>query len=105
MHITLFPVRMDTRPTITRSGDTLTIDGEAFDFSAVPDGATLPKEAINSDWFTGPVERIAGTLHLNLRLSHGANAPEETRFPEPITLTSDGPLELPVHDIELEVEE
>jgi hypothetical protein len=89
---------MDTRPTVTRSGDTLTIDGESFDFSGVPDGATLPAEAIASDWFPGPVERIVGVLHLTLRLSHGANAPESTRFPAPITLTQDGPVELPIYD-------
>lgn len=96
MHITLAPVRLDTRPAITRSGDTLIIDGESFDFSGVPEGATLPAEAIASDWFPGPVERIDGVLHLTLRLSHGANAPEATRFPAPITLTASGPVELPI---------
>lgn len=98
MQIKLSPVLMDALQTASRSGDTLTVNGETFDFSGVPEGATLPREAINSDWFPGPVERIGGVLHLTLLLPHGANAPKATRFPKPITLTQDGPVELPIYD-------
>lgn len=98
MKLNLMPTRTEERPTITRSGDTLTIDGEAFDFAGVTEGATLPAEAIASDWFTGPVERIGGVINLTLRLPHGPNAPVATRFPVPITLTQNGPVSLPAYD-------
>jgi hypothetical protein len=80
---------------LSRSGDTITVNGETFDFSPLPDGATLPREAIGSDWFVGPVERIDGVLHVTLMLPFAPGAPEETRFPAPITLTGDGPVSLP----------
>lgn len=100
MKITLSPSRRDEPLELSRSGDTLIINGEAFDFSPLPDGATLPPEAIHSDWVSGPVERIDGVLHVTLTLPHGANAPEETRFPAPMTLTGDGPVGLPPFDME-----
>jgi hypothetical protein len=100
MHITFSPVRRNERPEITRKGDTITIDGVAFDFSPLPDGATLPQEAIGSDWFAGPVERSGGELRVTLVLSHGPNAPQETRFPAPITMTGDGPVPMPPYEVE-----
>jgi len=45
MHITLIPQRRATPLTVTRNGDILTLNGETFDFSPLPDGATLPREA------------------------------------------------------------
>jgi hypothetical protein len=100
MHITLSPTRRDGRPTFERQGDTLLINGEAFDFSGIPEGATLPAEAVASDWIAGPVSREGGVLHFTLLLSHGANAPEAARFPQPVTVTSDGPITLPAYEIE-----
>ena len=100
MKITFSPMRRDDRLTVSRSGDTLTINGEAFDLSVVPDGATLPADAISSEWFGGPVERIDGDLNVTLILPHGANAPQETRHAAPITLTGDGPVDIPLHDVE-----
>lgn len=44
MHITLTPMRRDASLQLERAGDLLVINGEAFDFSALPDGATLPME-------------------------------------------------------------
>jgi hypothetical protein len=99
MQITFYPMRRDTPLTLSRNGDTLTINGETFDFSPLPDGATLPVEAIGSDWFAGnAVERIDGEIHLTLRLPHGDNAPQQTLFPGPITLTGDGPVPLPPYN-------
>lgn len=95
MHITLSPVRMDETLTASRSGDVLTLNGEAFDFGPLPEGATLPAEAIDSEWIVGPVLRIDGELHLTLRLPHGPNPSEAVAFPEPVTVTADGPIPLP----------
>jgi len=100
MQITFSPSRRDRPLHLTRSGDTLTINGETFDFSPLPEGATLPTNAIASDWFVGPVARTGGELHLTLVLPHGANAPQETLFPAPLTLTGDGPVPLPPYDTE-----
>ena len=95
MHIDFSPVRRDETLSVERDGDTLIVNGEPFDLSPLPEGATLPPKAIESDWFAGPVSRIDGALHLCLTLPHGPDAPEETRFPEPITDPPDGPITLP----------
>ncbi|ARE84935.1 hypothetical protein KZZ08_17145 [Roseovarius mucosus] len=100
MQITLSPTRRDTPLTLSRTGDALTLNGEVLDFTPLPEGATLPREAIASDWFAGPVERVGGTLRLTLVLPHGANAPQETLFPAPLTLTGNGPVTLPPYELE-----
>ena len=95
MHITLSPVRLDETLTASKSGDVLTLNGEAFDFGPLPDGGTLPAEAIGSAWIIGPVSRINGELQLTLRLPHGPNPSQAVAFPELIHVTEDGPIELP----------
>lgn len=101
MHIIFSPSRRDEALTLSRTGDALEINGETFDFSVVPNGATLPKSAIACDLISGPVERdVAGNLTVRLILPHGANAPETARFPDPITLTCDGPVDLPTQTTE-----
>lgn len=95
MIIKLIPVRMDETLAVSRSGDVLTVNGETFDFSQLPEGAALPHQSIASDHFAGPVERISGEVHLTLRLPHGANPSREVAFPQPITVTADGPVMLP----------
>jgi hypothetical protein len=95
MKIILSPQRRDDTLTVTKQGDTLTINGTAYDFSVIPDGATLPKDATDCAWLASDVERINGVLHLTLLLPHGANASEAARFPQPIINPADGVLELP----------
>ncbi|MDT8280179.1 MAG: hypothetical protein RQ806_06505 [Erythrobacter sp.] len=100
MKISFTPMRRAERITLSKSNDVLAVNGEAFDFSPLPEGATLPLDAIDSGWFAGPVERIAGVLHLTLILPHGTNAPRETLFPEPLDLIGDGPVTLPPYETE-----
>ena len=95
MKITLSPQRRDDTLTVTKQGDTLTINGTAYDFSVIPDGATLPEDATDCEWLASDVERIDGVLHLTLLLPHGANASEAARFPQPIINPANGELELP----------
>ncbi|GAW37123.1 hypothetical protein RA2_04198 [Roseovarius sp. A-2] len=102
MQINLSPIRRDMSLQLTRSGDALTINGEVFDFSPLSEGATLPAEAIASDWFAGPVERVGGELHLTLALPHGTDAPRQTLFPTSLSLTGDGPVSLPPYERETE---
>jgi hypothetical protein len=106
MKITLSPQFNENGPlTLSKQGDILTIAGIAYDFTQLPDGGTLPKEAIDSQSIASDVERIDGELHLTLLFPHGPNAPEESRFPQPILNPPDGELELPPYDIMEESEE
>lgn len=95
MHIKLNPQRRDDQITVIKSGDTLTINGEAFDFSVIPEGATLPSDAVSSEFFSGPVERIDGVLHITLTLPHGANPVQDVAFPADIIDPPDGEIALP----------
>lgn len=99
MHIKLCPVRMDETITVHRSGDVLTINGQPFDFAQLPDGATLPAEAINSEHFAGPVERINGELYLTLRLPHGPSPSMAVAFPELVHAAEDGRINLPTDEV------
>jgi hypothetical protein len=95
MHITLSPQRRDDILTVTKQGDKLTINGVEYDFSIIPDGATLPKNAIDCEWLASDVERIGEVLYLTLILPNAVNASEAARFPQPIVNPADGKLELP----------
>lgn len=99
MQINFTPMRREEALDISRSGDMLTVNGETFDLSVIPDGATLPREAVGCDWLASDIERVDNVLHLSLILPHGANAPQDTLFPQPITLTADGPVALPAYEI------
>ena len=95
MRIDLVPQRRDDALTISRSGDALTINGAAFDFSALPDGATLPAGEVPCEWIVGPIERVAGELHLTIVLPHGAAPAADVAFPVPIIDPPDGEIALP----------
>lgn len=105
MQITLIPIRRDTRLALERHGDRLHVNGTEYDFSALPEGALLPRAAVAGDWLAGDVERRDGRLHLALFLPHGETAPPEARFPAPLILTADGPVALPPCDMAGETEE
>ncbi|MGK9281314.1 hypothetical protein [Sinorhizobium meliloti] len=102
MKISLSPQRRDDTLEVRKAGDILTINGEVFDFSALPDGATIPAGEIPCEWIVGPVERIAGDLHLTLILPHGSNPSEEVAFPQPMVEAPDGLVALPVDTAPLE---
>ena len=98
MKISFSPVRRDDTLALSKSGDVLTINGEAFDFTDVPDGATLPREAVTCDWLASDVDRLDGQIQLTMILPHGSDAPHETRFPQPIIVGDDGPISIPLHN-------
>ena len=95
MHITLSPVRAESPRDLTRRGDTLVVDGETFDFGFIEEGSVLPCDAVGGNWLLSDVERKDGILHLTVMLPHGKNAPQETLFPVPLHVTTDGPIALP----------
>lgn len=100
MYITLSPQRLDATLVASVVGDVITLNGEPFDFTQLPEGSSLPADAIESNHFVGPVERINGELRLTLRLPHGPNPPQHVAFPEPIHVTQDGPVQLPTAEVE-----
>ena len=95
MILILSPVRADARIEVEAHADVLNINADVLDFSQLPTGATLPRTAINNPWIAGDVARIDGVLHVPLRLPHGADASEAARFPQPINVLANGPVELP----------
>ena len=46
MQISFTPTRCDTALTATRQGDVLTLNGEAFDFTALSEGDVMPRDAV-----------------------------------------------------------
>lgn len=89
-------MRCDDRLELSRTNDILTINGEAFDFSSLPDGATIPFGVVPNEWIAGPVTRIAGELHLVLLLPHGPDPQHAEAFPQPVVITTNGPITLPI---------
>ena len=96
MLINLSSIRDDRTLEVSKVGDALTINGDTFDFSQLPDGATLPNEAIGCEFILSDVHRVNGEIELTILLPHGANASESARFPTPITMTTNGQVVLPI---------
>lgn len=99
MHIRFSPMRRKDQLTAVVAGDVLTINGEAFDFSALPEGATLPREAVVCDWLASDVARQNSEICLTLVLPHGGNAPQQTLFPAPVHVPA-GDVPTPPYDDE-----
>lgn len=101
MQITFTPMRLDQTLRVERVGDTLVLNGDVIDLSAAGEGAPLTREKLDCDWLAADVMRDEdGELHLTLILPHGADAPEQTLFPKPLTLSDDGPVDLPPYSDE-----
>lgn len=86
MRIVLCPQRRDDQLTVSRDGDSLTVNGVAFDFSSLAEGDLLPANAIDSELFCGPAERINGQLVVNMILPLCPSPTEAEAFPEPVEL-------------------
>lgn len=95
MRIKLSPFSADETLVLSRSGESITINGMKLDFEALSDGAMLPATATGCPWLYGPVQRIDGELTLTVRLPHGAQASEQSRFPVDIVNPPDGRVQLP----------
>jgi hypothetical protein len=93
--INFSPQRRNDTLTLYKQGDILTINNIPYDFSPIPEGGTLPREAIDCKWICRDVERIDGEIHISLILPHGPNPTHDVAFPEPIRITADGEVVLP----------
>lgn len=105
MKIFLSPQRRSGHLAIEKAGDVLTINGEGFDFSSLPDGATIPEGIVPCEWVIGAVERVDGDLQITVILPHGPNPPEALLFPASIINPPDGPIVLPVDPEDYSTEE
>jgi hypothetical protein len=95
MRIKLSPQRRDDTLEVVRSGSTLFVNGESFDFSRMSDGDTLPLSAIKSDWFASDVDKADGVLTVTLFLPNPWNFSPEQAFPVPLENVPDGPVVFP----------
>lgn len=105
MRISFSPQRRDDNLEVYKQGDVLTINGEVFDFSELPNGATLPQGAIDSEWFASDVVRINGGLSFTLLLPHAPNPTENVAFPETIVNPPNGRIKLPEQIVVEPIEE
>lgn len=99
MHITLSPIRSDAPLTLYRKGDTLIVNGTELDLSPLPEGAILPRGAVDCPWLAGDITRQNGRLRLTLLLPHGARAPLDTLFPAALDPVPEGAVPLPRHSL------
>ena len=78
-------------PTFAVRGDIIYInDFLEYDFSSLPEGATLPAEAISdTDYFRGDIERRNGAIYLTLCLPCTVYASVGRRFPVAQSVQSD----------------
>lgn len=104
MKITLSPVRMDCAPLEAAVwGSALSLNGVTVDLPSYDPSNPHPL-------IIGTPVLAEGQWQVHLILPHGPTAPEETRWPAPITVVADGPIDLPPYgevtlDPELELEE
>lgn len=95
MIINLSPTRRDDALEVFKSGDTLILNGEAFDFSPLSLGDTLPASAVSSEWFSGDIDRTEDGLVLTLFLPLPWNYSPEQAFPVPLENVPNGPVVFP----------
>lgn len=88
-NIKLLPQRRDDRLYLEKRGATLLLNGEVFDPSKYDD--SLPY----SQWIISRPEAIENGWSVTIILPCGSPAPRATRYPEPIEVSDDGPIELP----------
>ena len=81
--INLSPVRSDEQTTAELNGLVLTVNNVDYDLAEIPDGATVNHPVLQN------CTRNGNDFELTITLTHGANAPRETRFPESVEIVSD----------------
>lgn len=106
MHLTLSPIRgLPGQPetTLAVAGNVLTLDGEAYDLSAVPEGGRFDPDPGDHP-FIGSITRAGGTLRATLRVVLGDDAaPHQPTDPAHwIIAEAAGPVAIPAWRIENE---
>ena len=100
MRISFSPQRCDDKLSLEKGiGDRIRINGELFNFDPLNDGDTISAEDVPCEWIVGPVEKVDDEVRLTIRLPHGPNPSQAVAFPDPVTVTAEGPVAIP-HDEE-----
>lgn len=73
----------------------LKINDTEYDFSTLPDGATIPAGETGNPFIVGPIDRVGSEIHLTLILPIPAKPSHAQAFPEPLTITTNGAVALP----------
>lgn len=77
------------------AGDVLTVNGEAYDLSSIPDGGQAG--ATGDHPFIGPIQRIDGVIHAPLIWHYdGVTALEDQGEDHPVADVTSGPVDAPV---------
>jgi hypothetical protein len=87
MNITFIPQRRDEALLLSVSADTVTINGVEYDFSVIPEGASLSGAATDSQHIIGDISREGGALSLTVILPHGENPSLAVTNPAPAHVT------------------
>ncbi|WP_158892497.1 MULTISPECIES: hypothetical protein [unclassified Pseudomonas] len=95
MRISFDPIRYQATLEVLKAGDVLTINGETFDFSVIPEGALLPSSAVACEFVRGNITRVDGELSLTLLLPYDVTSPNHRFDPAPLDSPPDGLLALP----------
>lgn len=98
MRITYSPVEGLPAAEMSVEGETLTINGTDYDFSALGEGEIIPFLTLGEPLIVSDVTRVAGVVEITVILPHGPSAITETRFPDPVEIMTDGPISLPEYD-------
>lgn len=99
MKISFDPIRWGAKLEVVKAGDVLTINGEDFDFSVIPEGALLPGSAVASEFVRGDITRTDGVLFLTLVLPYDVGGPNHQFDPLPLDNPPDGPLVFPAPEL------
>lgn len=97
MHITLSPTRGlpgDPETVLAVSGDILTVDGVAYNLSAIPEGGEAIPEGADHP-FVGTITRAGGTVHCTLRVHLGDDAAPDQPTSPWTTIVARGPVTIP----------
>lgn len=90
MRINLTPIVTDKLLSVSKRGDALVINGEAYDFSSLPEGATIPAGVIPCPLIFGPVDRLGGRIVLTILLPCRYDSSHERLHSPPIIDPPDG---------------
>lgn len=100
MIISFSPRRCDDNLILEKiDEDIISINGDIFDFGLIPEGGYIPESVIPTSWISGPVKRINGEICLKVTLPHGPSPETFQSFPDSISVTEDGIIDIPRNTI------
>ena len=88
---------------LSKQGETITVDGETFDFSGIAEGDYMDIDDIGCPFIVNHVRRIDGQVIVKVRFGIGQNASANQTFPEDLIDPPDGAILFPEYQ-EMEVE-